>query len=64
VPIESGTQPAPETPSKAASLQRSIGLLGTLNIASGVGLVIVNGLLAQAAHSRPPLRRALLRRST
>jgi hypothetical protein len=34
-----------------------------LNIASGVGLVVANALLAQRNHSRPPLRRALLRRS-
>ncbi len=64
VPIESGTQPAPETPSQAGSLQRTIGFLGTLNILSGVGVVITNALLAQAAHSRPPAKRALLRRSS
>lgn len=64
VPIESGTVPASETPKKAASLQRSIGLLGNLNILAGAGVVAVNALLSQAAHSRPPLRRALLRRST
>ena len=63
VPIERGNEPATETPSEAASIQRSLGVLGTLNIASGVGLVVVNALLAQANHSRPPLRRALLRRS-
>jgi hypothetical protein len=28
-----------------------------------VGLVVVNALLSQASYSRPPLRRALLRRS-
>ncbi len=64
VPIESGTKPAPETPKPAASIQRTIGFLGNANIASGVGLVIVNALLAQAAHSRPPARRALLRRAS
>ena len=32
VPIESGTTPAAETPEKAASLLRSVNLLGNLNI--------------------------------
>jgi len=32
VPIESGTTPASETPEKAASLLRSVNLLGNLNI--------------------------------
>jgi len=63
VPIERGTVPAEETPRPAARIQRMLGALGTANIASGVGLVVVNAMLAQANHSRPPLRRALLRRS-
>ena len=63
VPIERGNKPAPETPPEAASIQRTIGKLGTVNILSGVGIVVVNALLAQANHSRPPLRRALLRRN-
>lgn len=63
VPIERGTVPAEETPKRAALIQRTLGALGTANIASGVGLVVVNAMLAQANHSRPPLRRALLRRS-
>ena len=63
VPIESGTRPAPETPEKAASLHRRIGRLANLDIALGYGLVGVNAALAQENHSRPPLRRALLRRS-
>ena len=63
VPIERGTKPAAETPAPAAKAQRSLAGLGITNIASGVGLVIVNALLAQRNHSRPPLRRALLRRS-
>ena len=64
VPIEGGTKPAPETPPEAAKAQRSLAVLGAANIASGVGLVIVNALLAQRGHSRPPLKRALFRRST
>lgn len=64
VPIESGTKPASETPREAASLQRAIGMLGKLNLASGIGIIATNALLSQAGHSRPPIRRALLRRST
>jgi hypothetical protein len=63
VPVETGTEPAPETPPQAAKIQKSLGTLGTLNIASGVALVAVNGVLAQTDHSRPPLRRAALRSS-
>jgi hypothetical protein len=63
VPIERGTKPTVETPRDAARAQRSLAGLGILNIASGVGLVVVNALLAQRNHSRPPLRRAFFRRS-
>ena len=63
VPIERGTTPTDDTPREAARTQRSLAGLGILNIASGVGLVVVNALLAQRNHSRPPLRRALSRRS-
>jgi hypothetical protein len=63
VPVETGTEPAPETPPQAAKIQKSLGTLGTLNIASGAALVAVNGVLAQTDHSRPPLRRAALRSS-
>jgi hypothetical protein len=63
VPVERGTKPTEETPKPAARIQRSLAALGVANIASGVGLVVVNALLAQAGHSRPPLRRALFRRS-
>ena len=59
VPIESGTVPAPETPPAAAKIQRSLGVLGNLNIASGIALVATNAVLAQTDHSRPPLKRAL-----
>jgi hypothetical protein len=63
VPIESGTEPAPETPPEAAKIQRSLGLFGNLNIITGVALVAVNGVLAQLNYSRPPARRGLTRRS-
>lgn len=62
VPILGGTKPAEETPKPAARIQHTLGALSVANIASGVGLVVVNAMLAQAGHSRPPLRRALLRR--
>jgi len=63
VPMETGTKPAPETPPQAAKLQRSIEGLSNLNILSGLALVAVNAILAQVTHSRPPAKRALLRRS-
>jgi hypothetical protein len=63
IPIERGTKPTLETPPDAARAQRSLAALGILNIVSGVGLVVVNALLAQRNHSRPPMRRALFRRS-
>lgn len=64
VPMETGTVPAPETPRSAARIQRSLGILGTLNIAAGVGLVTINAVLAQTSHSHPAKRRALTRSST
>jgi len=64
VPIEGGTKPASETPPEAAKAQRSLNGLGLANIGAGVGLVIVNALMSQAGHSRPPLKRSLLRRSS
>ncbi len=63
VPVESGVEPAPETPRSAASIQRSLGVLGNVSILSGVGLVVTNAILAQLNHSRPPARRAILRRN-
>jgi hypothetical protein len=64
VPIETGTKPAPETPPAAAKIQRSLEVLGNVNILTGIGLVALNGMLSRAAMARPPLRRALFRRST
>lgn len=63
VPVETGTKPAPETPPEAASIQRSIEVLGNVNIAIGAALIAVNAVLAQVNYSRPTARRALLRRS-
>ena len=64
VPIERGLKPAADTPQVAARAQKSLRVFGSLSILSGVGLVVVNALMAQLAHSRPPLRRGLLRRSS
>ena len=64
VPVKTGTQPTTDTPPKAAGIQRSLGLLGNLTIASGVTLVAVNAILAQTNHSRPSTSRALRRPSS
>ncbi len=64
VAVETGTVPAPETPEKAAGIQRTLGTLGTLNILVGIALVAVNGVLAQMNHSRPAKRRVFTRSSS
>jgi hypothetical protein len=61
VPVETGTEPAAGTPPRAAKIQRSLDVLGNLNIGSGIALVAVNGVLAQQNHSRPAKKRALAR---
>jgi hypothetical protein len=63
VPVETGTRAAPETPPRARRIQRSINVLGVVNLLSGVGLVASTGLFWRSAVSRPPLRRGLLRRA-
>ena len=63
VPIEDGTTPAAETPLPAAKIQRSLGVLGNVNIVTGLALAGVNAMLAQQSYSRPPLKRGLLRRA-
>lgn len=63
VPIEDGTTPAAETPPPAAKIQRSLGVLGNVNIVTGLALAGVNAMLAQQSYSRPPLKRGLLRRA-
>jgi hypothetical protein len=64
VPVETGTKPSTDTPATAARIQRSLAMLGTLNIASGVALIAVNAILAQTNHSHPAKRRALTRSSS
>lgn len=64
VPVESGTEPAPETPEQAAKLQRSIGALGNGAIAAGVGVLSLRAVQDRLAYSRPPARRGLTRLHT
>ena len=59
VPIATGTKPSPDTPPKAAKLQRSVNALGTGNLLSGAGLLIFNALLDRVAFTDPPKRRLL-----
>src|SRR3712207_1148931 len=63
VPVETGTEPTATTPPRASRLQRAIGVLGTVNIATGVLLVADNALFRRGAFSRPATRRAVTRSS-
>ena len=63
VPLEDGDTPAYETTREGARLKRRLNRLGALTTAAEVGYVAVHAALAQENHSRPPLRRALSRRS-
>ena len=48
-PVESGTQPAPETPEEAASSQRMISLTGTSNLALLMGVLAVSAVIENSA---------------
>jgi hypothetical protein len=63
VPMTSGHDPAPETPARAARIKRVLNALGAANLTARVALLAVNSALVQANLRRPPLRRALRRRS-
>ena len=52
-----------ETPAKAARIQRSLGVLGNVNILTGAALVAVNAIIAQTNHSRPAAKRTSTARS-
>ena len=52
VPIDSGHDPAPETPTAAARLKRLVNALGALNLAAEVGLVAINVAMVQRRTSR------------
>ena len=47
VPVESGSEPAPETPGRAARLKRLVNALGAANLGTEVALVAVNVTLLQ-----------------
>jgi hypothetical protein len=49
VPIESGTEPAPETPEEAAGLLRTVNQLGNLNIVLVAAIIAVTTILSQKA---------------
>jgi hypothetical protein len=63
VPVETGTRPAAETPAEARRIQRTMSILGPINLLSGIGLVASTVLFWRSAVSRPPTRRALRRRA-
>ncbi len=48
-PVESGTQPAPETPQEAASSQRLVALTGTSSLALLAGVIAVSTLIETSA---------------
>ncbi len=58
-PVESGTEPAPETPEEAARSQRWIGFLGSATVALVAGVLAVTSALEVRAveRSKGPLSR-------
>jgi hypothetical protein len=62
VPMQSGRDPAPDTPTTAARLKHVVNALGALNLAAEVSLLAINAALAQTGFRRPPLRRVLRQR--
>lgn len=52
VPLESGSEPAPETSGRAAKLKRAINSMGAVNLASELGLVAVNVALNRRQATR------------
>jgi uncharacterized membrane protein len=62
VPLADGSHPAPSTPAEASRAKRVLNVLGTLNGAAELALVVVNAELSQATFRRPPARRVLRRR--
>jgi len=59
VPVETGTVPAPETPPRAARIQRALGVLGTVNIGIGVALTAVQAVSDRQAYTRANVRRSI-----
>jgi hypothetical protein len=62
VPLESGSEPGPDTPPAEARLKRTLNVLGGAYLVSALALVGANAALAQSNFRRPPLRRVLRRR--
>jgi hypothetical protein len=62
VPMASGPDPAPETPTRAAHLKRALNALGAANLAAGVALLAVDSVIAQANRRRRPSPRTARRR--
>ena len=59
-PVESGTEPAPETPEEAARSQRLVGLTGTSALALLAGVIAVSSVIeASAVKPRGILSRLL-----
>ncbi|MDQ6750363.1 MAG: hypothetical protein M3Z33_06395 [Actinomycetota bacterium] len=63
VPMETGSEPAAETPASAARSKRILNVLGATGAVTEMALVAVNAGLAQENFRRPPARRTLRRRS-
>jgi hypothetical protein len=47
VALDTGSTPAPETPKRAASLKRTVNVLGGLNLAAELALVVVNAAVSR-----------------
>lgn len=52
VPMDSGSEPAPETPSRAANLKHTVNALGGLNLAAELSLVAVSAWLERGVAPR------------
>lgn len=52
VPLESGSEPAPETPTRAARLKRLVNSIGAVNLGCELALVAVNVALLQRRTGR------------
>jgi len=52
VPLASGSEPAPDTPARAAVLKRIANVLGGLNLVAELALVGVSALLARSSADR------------
>ena len=62
VPMKTGDTPAKRATPESKRAKRAVNLLGSLHLASAIGLAGVNAALAQANFRRPPARRLLRRR--